>query len=447
MHYQKIIFGFLGLCLMSCSAMATSAGVKESDKPKKDPYVLMELFGAVFNEVKSEYVEETDDQKLIETAIDGMLTSLDPHSGFMDADSFADMETQTKGEFGGLGIEVSSEDGFVRVMSPIDDTPAFKAGLQTGDYITHIDGLSVVGLSLNEAVKKMRGKVGTKVTLTISRKDSDSFDVTITRDIIKVKPVKFEAKGDVGYVRIVSFSEKTEEMTRQAIEKLIKDIGSDKIHGLIFDLRNNPGGLLDQAIGVCDLVLDSGEIVSTRSRRPEDTTRFSAHKGDITNGLPIVVMINEGSASASEIVAGALQDHHRALIVGLKSFGKGSVQTIRSVPGFGGIRLTTARYYTPSGTSIQAKGITPDITIPRAEIEEQPIITGFGEQNLPKAISSQVGKKASETDKIKSTKVADTLKHKKKENDKDDKDKPKTDYQLDRAIDILHAVYLTQKRD
>jgi len=270
----------------------------------------------------------------------------------------------------------------------------------------------------------------------------------LTRAIIKVKPVKFEAKGDVGYIRIVSFSEKTESMTKEAIEKLTKDIGKDKIHGLILDLRNNPGGLLDQAVGVCDLFLTGGEIVSTRSRRPEDTMRFSAKKGDITDGLPVLVLINEGSASASEIVAGALQDHHRALIVGLKSFGKGSVQTVRSIPGFGGIRMTTARYYTPSGSSIQAKGITPDIVIPRAKIEELPVITGFGEGNLPKAISSQVGKKASETDKIETTKVADNLKKNKKDAAKKDiEEETKTDYQLDRAIDILHAVYLVQKKD
>lgn len=443
---SRHIFAFiLALGLFSHLAQATPTKVKESDKPKKDPYVLMELFGAVFNEIKSEYVEDTDDQKLIETAIDGMLNSLDPHSGFLDAESFADMETQTKGEFGGLGIEVSSEDGFVRVMSPIDDTPAFKAGIQSGDYITHLDGLSVVGLSLNEAVKKMRGPAGTKITLTISRKDSEPFDVTITRAVIKVKPVKYEAKGDVGYIRIVSFSEKAADMTREAIQKLVKEIGPDKIHGLILDLRNNPGGLLDQAVGVSDLFLSQGEIVSTRSKRPEDTTRFSAKTGDMTNGLPLLVLINEGSASASEIVAGALQDHHRALIVGLKSFGKGSVQTIRSIPDFGGIRLTTARYYTPSGHSIQAKGITPDIVIPRAEIEEQPVIMGYGEKNLPKAISAEIGKKASETDKIQSTKVAESLKNKKDKKSKEaDPDKPKTDYQLDRAIDILHAIYWTK---
>lgn len=434
----------LGMLLFSGAALALP---KSAAKPEqtKDPYELMELFGAVYDAVKTDYVEETDDQKLVEAAINGMLTSLDPHSGYMDAESYDDMETQTKGEFGGLGIEITADKGFVRVMSPIDDTPAFKAGLQTGDYITHIDGLSVAGLSLNDAVKKMRGKPGTEVTLTISRQEKEPFDVTLKRAIIKVKPVKYEVKGNVGYIRIVSFSETTADMTKKAVLELTKKIGKDKIHGLILDLRNNPGGLLDQAVAVCDLFLDGGEIVSTRSRRPEDTMRFSAGKGDMTNGLPIVVIINEGSASASEIVSGALQDHHRALLVGLKSFGKGSVQTIRSIPGFGGIRMTTARYYTPSGKSIQAKGIEPDIVIPRAKIEEQAVIAGFAESNLPEAISAEVGKKASETDKIKTKKVAETLK-KKSESDKNTDD-DKVDYQLDRAMDILQAVFLMQHKD
>lgn len=438
--YKKLM-SILMMFLVS-TACAGNKSIEKETAEKKDPYVLMELFGAVYEAVKSDYVEETDDQKLVEKAIDGMLASLDPHSGFMDEESFADMETETKGEFGGLGIEVSSEDGFIRVMTPIDDTPAYKAGLQTGDYITHIDGISVVGQSLNESVKKMRGKVGTEVTLTISRKDKESFDVVIKRAIIKVKPVKFEAKGNIGYIRVVSFSEKTEKMTKEAIEKLTKEIGKENVQGFILDLRNNPGGLLDQAVAVCDLFLEGGEIVSTRSRKPEDTMRFSATAGDMIKGLPLVVLINEGSASASEIVAGALKDHRRALVVGLKSFGKGSVQTIRSIPGFGGIRMTTARYYTPSGISIQAKGIEPDIVIPRAKIEEMPIITGFGENNLPKAISAEVGKKASETDYLKTTKVADSLKAKKTE-----KEDEKTDYQLDRSIDILHAMYLTGKKD
>lgn len=449
-------FTFITTLLIGTAVAATMTGTssKAAETPSiQDPYDLMELFGAALNTIKSDYVEETDNRKLIETAIDGMLTSLDPHSGFMDAETFDDMQTQTKGEFGGLGLEVGMDKGFVRIMSPIDDTPAFKAGLQTGDYITHVDDISTFGQSLNDTVKKMRGKPGTKVKLTISRKDKEPFDVTLKRDIIKVKPVKFEAKDDIGYIRISTFSEKTTEMLHDAIKQLNKQIGQDKIKGFILDVRNNPGGLLDQAVGVADTFLDEGEIVSTRSRNPEDTLRFSAKKGDLTNGLPLVVLINEGSASASEIVAGAMQDHRRGVIVGLKTFGKGSVQTVRSVPGIGGIRITTARYYTPSGNSIQAKGIEPDVVIPRAKLEELPIIKGYGEAELPKAIAAEEGKKAIDTlkkqkqdkeaskamkklfDKDKSSKEADT-----------DDNEDKTDYQLDRAIDILHAISVAMER-
>ncbi|MDR2902047.1 MAG: S41 family peptidase [Lactobacillales bacterium] len=442
---RKLILGLLILFLIvSLPVMAAPQKGTDKAKEKDDPYVLMELFGAAFNVTKSEYVEETDDRKLLESAINGMLSSLDPHSGFMDLDSFDDIETQTKGEFGGLGLEVTADKGLVRVLSPIDDTPAFKAKLQTGDYITHIDGVSVVGLSLNEAVKKMRGKPKTKVTLTISRKDQKPFDVTLTRDIIKVKPVKYEAKGDIGYIRIITFSEKTTDMLHDAIKNLTKTIGPKKILGFVVDVRNNPGGLLDQAVGVSDTFLSQGEIVSTRSRKPEETMRFSAQTPDMTNGLPLVVLINEGSASASEIVAGALQDHKRGVVVGLKSFGKGSVQTVKSIPGFGGIRITTARYYTPSGNSIQAKGITPDIVIPRAKLEEMPVIEGYGEENLPKAIAAEQGKKVSESDikDKKQKKEAEKEKQKKETPAGDPEAEPEDigDYQLDRALDILRGI-------
>lgn len=451
-------FTFITTLLIG-TAIASSSWAAPQEQPKiEDPYQLMELFGAAFTTIKSDYVEETDNKKLIETAIDGMLTSLDPHSGFMDAESFNDMQTQTKGEFGGLGLEVGMDKGFVRVMSPIDDTPAFKAGLQTGDYITHVDGISTFGQSLNDTVKKMRGKPGSKVKLTISRKDKEPFDVTIKRDIIKVKPVKYEAKGDIGYIRISTFSEKTTEMLQNAIKQLTKEIGKDKIKGYILDVRNNPGGLLDQAVGVVDTFLDEGEIVSTRSRKPEDTLRFSAHKGDLTNGLPLVVLINEGSASASEIVAGAMQDHRRGVIVGLKTFGKGSVQTVRSIPGVGGMRITTARYYTPSGNSIQAKGIEPDVVIPRAKLEELPVIKGYGEADLPKAIAAEEGKKAIDNRKKdlsenkEESKALKNLFVKKDNSDKTDAtidtpdDEEKIDYQLDRAIDILHAISVANQR-
>ncbi len=440
---------FLSILLLSSmfAGPAVSAPSKISEKQIQDPYVLMELFGAAYSVIKAEYVEETNNQKLIENAIDGMLSQLDPHSGFMNAESFDEMQTQTKGEFGGLGMEVGMDKGFVRVMAPIDDTPAHKAGIQTGDYITHVDDISTFGQSLNDTVKKMRGKPGTKVKLTLSRKGKDPFDITLKRDIIKVKPVKFEVKDDIGYIRISTFSETTTKMLHDAIKELKKQIGKSKIKGYVLDLRNNPGGLLDQAVGVTDTFLTQGEIVSTRSRKPEDTMRFSAKAGDLTDGLPIVVMINEGSASASEIVAGALQDHKRGVIVGLKSFGKGSVQTVREIPGFGGMRITTARYYTPSGNSIQAKGITPDIIIPRAKLEEEAPIKGYGEADLPQAIAAEEGKKAidAKAEALKKKEEQKALKKLLKDNSSDKQDntndkEEKQDYQLDRALDIVRAL-------
>lgn len=433
---KKLLLSGIMVVFFAFQVCAKETLVKENSE---DPYMLMELFGDVFSVIKSDYVDEVENRKLIESAVDGMLSSLDPHSGFMDNDSFSDMQTQTKGEFGGLGLEVSMEKGFIRVVSPIDDTPAFKAGLQTGDYITHIDGISVSGISLNEAVKKMRGMPKTNVKLTIVRGGDKPFDITIERDVIKVQPVKYEQKGDVGYIRIISFSEKVAEQTTKAIKVLTQKIGKDKLKGFVLDLRNNPGGLLDQAVAVADIFLEQGEIVSTRSRKPEETERFTAQKGDVAFGAPIVVIINEGSASASEIVSGALQDHKRAVIVGIKSFGKGSVQTIRPIPGFGGIKITTARYYTPSGKSIQASGIVPDIEIPRAKIEELPVITGFAEGDLAKAIGPEKGKKAQDIKK----KVKNDV------NNEDTSDEESVDYQLERAIDIVRgmALYIERKEN
>jgi carboxyl-terminal processing protease len=338
--------------LSGTSAVAASA----------ETYRQLSLFGDVFEKVRTDYVEKPDEAKLIEAAVNGMLTSLDPHSSYMDSKSFRDMQVQTRGEFGGLGIEVTMEDGLIKVVTPIDDTPASKAGILTNDIITQIDEDQVQGLTLNQAVDKMRGPVNSPVKLKISRKESkDPIEVTLNRDVIKIKPVRSRAEGgDVGYIRLTQFNEQTFDGLRAAIDKLNADIGADKLKGYVLDLRNNPGGLLDQAVMVSDAFLDRGEIVSTRGRNPDETQRFSAKSGDLTKGKPIVVLVNGGSASASEIVAGALQDHKRATVLGTRSFGKGSVQSIIPLGGSGALRLTTARYYTPSGRSIQAKGIEPD---------------------------------------------------------------------------------------
>jgi carboxyl-terminal processing protease len=331
-----------------------------------DTYHELNLFGDVFERVRADYVEKPDDSKLVESAINGMLAGLDPHSSYMDPKSFRDIQVQTRGEFGGLGIEVTMEDGLIKVVAPIDDTPAAKAGVMANDIITQLDGENVQGLTLNQAVDKMRGPVNTKIKLTIVHKGSDKpIEVTIVRDIIRVKSVRSRAEGeDVGYIRITQFNEQTTAGLKQAINDLNSQLGADKIKGYVVDLRNNPGGLLDQAISVSGTFLDKGEIVSTRGRNPEETQRFNARPGDMTKGKPLIVLINGGSASASEIVAGALQDHKRATLVGTRSFGKGSVQTIIPLgAGNGALRLTTARYFTPSGRSIQAKGVVPDIGV------------------------------------------------------------------------------------
>ncbi|MBS0534666.1 MAG: S41 family peptidase [Proteobacteria bacterium] len=331
-----------------------------------DTYKQLNLFGDVFERVRADYVEKPDDQKLIETAINGMLAGLDPHSSYMDAKSFRDMQVQTRGEFGGLGIEVTMEDGLIKVVSPIDDTPASKAGVLANDLITKLDDDQVQGLTLNQAVEKMRGPVNTKIRLTIMRKGSDKpVELTLTRDIIRVRAVRSKVEGDdVGYIRMTQFNEQTTDGLKKAISDIKAKVADDKLKGYILDLRNNPGGLLDQAISVSDAFLDKGEIVSTRGRNAEETQRFNARSGDLTDHKPVIVLINGGSASASEIVAGALQDHKRVTVVGTRSFGKGSVQTIIPLgSGNGALRLTTARYYTPSGRSIQAKGITPDIEV------------------------------------------------------------------------------------
>ena len=331
-----------------------------------DTYRSLNLFGDVFEKIRTDYVEKPDDQKLVESAINGMLTSLDPHSSYMDAKSFRDMQVQTRGEFGGLGIEVTQENELIKVVTPIDDTPASKAGILSGDIISAIDGENVQGLTLNQAVDKMRGAVNTSVNLKILRGEKkDAMDVKLTRAVITIKSVRNKIEGgDIGYIRITQFNEQTFDGVKEAIEKFNKDVPADKFKGYIVDLRNNPGGLLDQSIAVSNAFLDKGEIVSTRGRNADETQRYNARPGDISKGKPLVILINGGSASASEIVAGALQDHKRATILGTRSFGKGSVQTIIPLgQNNGAVRLTTARYYTPSGRSIQAKGIEPDIQV------------------------------------------------------------------------------------
>jgi len=331
-----------------------------------DTYRQLNLFGDVFERVRSDYVEKPDDSKLVESAISGMLTGLDPHSSYMDAKSFRDMQVQTRGEFGGLGIEVTMEDGLIKVVSPIDDTPASKAGIMSNDIITTLDDEAVQGLTLNQAVEKMRGPVNTKIRLKIIRKGQDNpIEVTLVRDNIRVRSVRARVESDdIAYIRITTFNEQTTEGLKREIGSLTQQIGADKLKGYILDLRNNPGGLLEEAVTVSDAFLERGEIVSTRGRNAEETQRRTAHPGDLTKGKPVIVLVNGGSASASEIVAGALQDHKRATLVGTRSFGKGSVQTIIPLgSGNGALRLTTARYFTPSGKSIQAKGIVPDIEV------------------------------------------------------------------------------------
>lgn len=419
-------------------------GTKAPVQDDADTYRQLGLFGDVFERVRDQYVDPVSDKELVEHALSGMLSSLDPHSSYLNEKDFADMQVQTRGEFGGLGIEVTMENGFVKVVSPIDDTPAFRAGIKAGDYITALDGESVMGMDLNNAVDKMRGKIGTSIKLTVSREGSEEpLEFVLKRDVIKVQSVKSRLEGeDIGYVRITAFNQNTEEGLKKALAEIKEKTGA-KLKGYILDLRNNPGGLLDQAIVVSDAFLDKGEIVSTRGRNPQDTKRDNATPGDMAEGLPIVVLINGGSASASEIVAGALQDHKRAILLGTKSFGKGSVQTIIPVPGNGAMRLTTARYYTPSGRSIQAKGIEPDILVEPARVEQ--ISSAFErlrESDLKGALDNnkKPGEKAATPEK------AETSDAKGKKDGATDKEDAAQDYQLSRALDLLRGLSLYEGR-
>ena len=421
---------FVMMLFLSSLALAAAKADKKPVDSDADTYELLNLFGEVLERAKTSYVEPVSDEQLIQSAINGMLVSLDPHSSYMDGKDFKYMSEQTKGKFGGLGIEVTMESGVVKIISPLDDTPAYKAGLKPGDYITNIDGKPVVGMTLNDAVDMMRGKIGSKIKLTIRRFNQKPFDVTVVREEIKIRSVKNSIKsGDVAYVRITSFSEDTDKM----VSKAVKDAKSKlkgNLKGIIIDVRNNPGGLLDQAVAVSDLFLDKGEIVSTRSRNEEDTVKYNAKKGDIAEGLPIVVIVNDGSASASEIVAGALQDHKRAVILGEKTFGKGSVQTVIPLGKHGAMRLTTARYYTPSGRSIQVKGIEPDIEVKPAKVEVIENNFELSEAEYNNALKNDSEEK---TDR------------KKAAESKAEKDELAKDYQLSRAIDLVKALGLYEQ--
>jgi carboxyl-terminal processing protease len=404
-------------------------------------YEQLDLFGDVFERIRAQYVEDVDTKKLTEAAINGMLTSLDPHSSYMDAKAFADMNTQTRGEFGGLGIEVTMEDGYIKVVSPMDGTPADNAGIKSGDFITAVDGVSVQGLTLDNAVEKMRGPIGSEIVITVVREGvADPFDVSIIRDTIKLVAVKSRLVGSTGVLRITTFNDQTYPGVQAGIKKLVEEAGGmDKISGFVIDLRNNPGGLLKQAILTADAFLNEGEIVSTRGRDAKDSSRENATPGDLTDGKPLVVLINGGSASASEIVTGALQDHRRAIVVGTKSFGKGSVQTLIPLKGEGAMRLTTARYYTPSGRSIQSLGVMPDIVVnqpvvdPNTQGTEAAAADKEGKQrteaSLPGAISNdsmtEDEKKQLEEDRARTEEAA-------KLRDED--------YQLAYAVDILRGL-------
>ena len=391
----------------------------------KDVYKYLNLFGETFEKIKNNYVEDVTSKDLIESAIEGMLSSLDPHSTYLNYEELNELKVQTKGEFGGLGIEVTLENGFVKVIAPIDDTPADKAGIKSGDLITHLDDEPVLGMTLSEAVSIMRGKVGSKIKLTVNRNENENLQIFITRAIIQLKAVKSKVENNIGYIRVSSFNQKVDRQIVDSINKFNKK----NLIGYVLDLRNNPGGLLDQAVNVTDIFLDRGEIVSTRGRNGKQGSRYNAVKKDLTNGLPLVVLINQGSASASEIVAGALQDHKRAIIMGTKSFGKGSVQTIIPSGEDVAIKLTTAKYYTPSGRSIQKTGIDPDILVEQAELKTLDQSNGRKESDLRGAIENDQAE-----DEKNNRKQSDN-----KEDDTDD------DYQLTRAFDLILALNLINK--
>mgnify|MGYP005739550611 FL=1 len=434
---KYFLAGILG-CALGALVSVKLAGpvVAEEAETRKTIYEQLDLFGDIFERIRSEYVEEVSSKELIEAAIDGMLTSLDPHSSYLSADDAAKMRVQTRGEFGGLGIEVTQQEGFVKVVSPIDGTPADAAGMEAGDFITHVDGQSLLGLTLDEAVGMMRGPVGSEIIITVVREGEDEpFDVSIIRDTIKLTAVRARTEGDTVVLRITTFNDQTYPNLVNGLEKQVEEAGGmENINGIVLDLRNNPGGLLNQAIRVSDAFLEKGEIVSTRGRYSEDSERYNAKSGDLANGKPIVVLINGGSASASEIVAGALQDHRRAIVVGTRSFGKGSVQTVMPLRGEGAMRLTTSRYYTPSGRSIQALGVSPNIIVeqPRrknSDSEAEETRRNRSEADLRGALSND----SLSEDEIQQIE-ADRLKAENAAKLRED------DYQLAYAIDILSGL-------
>ena len=427
---NKIISFFLFCIIIALSVTGSTAS------KNKETYEYLDLFGQIFDRVRSQYVDNVTDEELIEKAIDGMLTGLDPHSGYMNEEIWEEMQMDTQGKFGGLGIEITMEEGFVKVISPIEDTPAYKAGVLAGDFIIQIEDAPVFGLTLSEAVELMRGEKGDPITITISREGVEPFEVNIIRDIIKIQSVKYEIFDNVGYLRITSFTEQTESGLIKYIKKIKEELDNKQI-GFVLDLRSNPGGLLKQSVKVSDIFLEQGEIVSTRGRNKEDILRYRAKKGDLINGQPLIVLINGGSASASEIVAGALQDHKRAIIVGTKSFGKGSVQTIIPFKKSGnnksttGIRLTTARYYTPSGESIQGKGIMPDIIIEQGTFESKEF-QRYSEADLKDSLDN-------EDNENKNDENSDADEETEEENRLD------TDYQLARAVDLIQGIGIYQE--
>ena len=427
--------GMRNYLLIGASAFVLGAGsmayfsqqASATPEPRAETYHMLELFGNVLDTVERQYVTTVDDKKLIQASLKGMLTSLDPHSDYLNPEAYNDMQDTTRGEYGGLGLEITSEDGVVKVISPIDGTPAAKAGIKAGDYITAVNGQTVLGLSVNDAVKQMRGKVGEVVTLTIAREKTDPFDLKMTREIIQPKSVTYHAEGDYGYLRLSSFNEKATDEMKAAIDDLRAK--NPHLKGLVLDMRNNPGGLLDQAVGVSDLFLSGGEVVSQRGRDPHDIERYNAKPGAKLGNLPVVVLINSGTASAAEIVAGALQDRHRAQLVGLTSFGKGSVQTVIPLRGGldGAVKLTTARYYTPSGRSIQKTGIEPDLEVAETREEAQQVANEafqFSEASFHNALNADEGKTRQGA-------------HQPAEAPPAAFDEKKGDFQLSRALDVL----------